>query len=351
MLSIPATWKLQRHRAGTVTSHFPGRPWGRGRRSAGTQTEKDIMHLKLVVFAFSLLAAAAYPVLPNDETSWREGSRDNPGQIANQAADKTPVLKDVHGGWKQQLEDSELYSRDVPAGWPKLGVASEQLRARLMQELRELREKLAAYAPPPETALRDRLAPLTRHLRGALHTSTQELCARLARAPEAAGEGQQAAAWRVGLAVGGGLQDLSAHLEQFHAQVSAALRELGGTLTQPSQEEVTAALRTEVEAFRAGLQSRAAALQAGLEETPSTAQSLRERLSKGMAQFCHASSEQNQQLSDRIERYLEGLGLGEGQGRGPGEVTSPPLGSTGSLKEDFSLRLSALLRDIMQTLN
>ncbi|XP_036393332.1 uncharacterized protein zgc:162608 [Megalops cyprinoides] len=316
------------------------------------------MHLKLVVFAFYLLAAAAYPVLPNDETSWRERSWDSPSQTANQAADKTPVLKHAHSGnWKQQLEDSELYSRDVPADWPKLGVASERLRARLMQELRELREKLAAYAPPPEQglpALRDRLAPLTRHLRGALHTSTQELCTQLSRhaqGPEAEGEGQQEAVWRVGLAVGGGLQDLSAHLEEFHTQASGALRELGGTLTQPSQEEVTAVLRREVEAFRAELQSRAAALRVGLEETPPTVQPLGERLSKGVAQFCHASSEQNQQLSDRIEKYLEGLEPGEGQGRGPGEVTSPPLGSTGSLKEDFSLRLSALLRDIMQTLN
>ncbi|KAJ8368258.1 hypothetical protein SKAU_G00082860 [Synaphobranchus kaupii] len=316
------------------------------------------MYLNVLILVVSFGATAGLPVLQNTGSLW-----DYSSQKANQAGDKTELIKEDHI-WKSSLENSDLYSdlyaRDIPQGQGplagdlrrKLNLESQRLRARLAQELRELRERLAsAFASHPTPLPLQRPAPaghahLARRLRDALDGNTRELCSGLGRylqRPETArgpapeqGTHYQEAVRGMGRELSDSDRELTARLAEFQTEVSSAA---GG------QGDAAAALRSEVEAFSAGVRSRAESLRAGLAGT----QSPGEGLSKQVEQFCRSSDEENRLFVGRIERQLEALG--QGQSEGPGEVPSLSPSSTGSLGEDFSPKLSALLQDILQTLN
>ncbi|XP_035240346.1 apolipoprotein A-IV isoform X2 [Anguilla anguilla] len=331
------------------------------------------MHLKALVLVISFVATAGLPVPQNNDSTRPEASWDYSSQTANQAADKTELTKEADRTWKSSLESSDLYgdlyAHDVSQSQGsltgdlrrKLSLESQRLSARLAQELRELRERLAAaFAAHPTASLppqrapaaaRDRLALPTHRLRDALDSDARELCSALRRyaqgpetgggpAPEPGATRYEDAARGMGRALGASERELTARLAEFQAEASGATGGQGGA---------AAALRAEVEAFGAGVRSRAESLRTGLAGT----QSLGEGLSKHVEQFCRSSEEENRRFAGRIERQLEALGQGErgalSEGLGEAPFVSPS--STGSLGEDFSPKLNALLQDILQTLS
>ncbi|XP_064158813.1 apolipoprotein A-IV isoform X2 [Anguilla rostrata] len=331
------------------------------------------MHLKALVLVISFVATAGLPVPQNNDSTRPEASWDYSSQTANQAADKTELTKEAET-WKSSLESSDLYgdlyAHDVSQSQGsltgdlrrKLSLESQRLRARLAQELRELRERLAAAfaahptasLPPqraPAAAARDRLALPAHRLRDALDSDARELCSALRRyaqgpetgggpAPEPGATRYEDAARGMGRALGASESELTARLAEFQAEASGATGGQGGA---------AAALKAEVEAFGAGVRSRAESLRAGLAGT----QSLGEGLSKHVEQFCRSSEEENRRFAGRIERQLEALGQGErgALSEGLGEALFVSPSSTGSLGEDFSPKLNALLQDILQTLS
>lgn len=263
--------------------------------------------------------------------------------------------------WKSSLENTDPYAGDLSRGSGplagdlrrKLSLESQRLRARLTQELRELQERLAAAfvtnpapSPPPgpSPAARERLAALALRLHHALDSDARELCSRLTRyaqAPETADRSEPAACYQdaargIGQALDDGERQLNARLEEFREEVAST----AGGAGDPS-----AALRREVEAFGVRVRSRGQALRAGLAGT----QSFGEVLSNHVERFCRSSAEENRLFADSVERQLEALR--RGQSELPAEVPSVSSSSMGSLGEDFSPKLSALLQDILQTLN
>ncbi|KAG5836878.1 hypothetical protein ANANG_G00233360 [Anguilla anguilla] len=303
------------------------------------------MHLKALVLVISFVATAGLPVPQNNDSTRPEASWDYSSQTANQAADKTELTKEADRTWKSSLESSDLYgdlyAHDVSQSQ---GSLTGDLRRKLSLESQRLR------APAPAAAAaRDRLALPAHRLRDALDSDARELCSALRRyaqgpetaeAPPRAGARARGGRAGMGRALGASERELTARLAEFQAEASGATGGQGGA---------AAALRAEVEAFGAGVRSRAESLRAGLAGT----QSLGEGLSKHVEQFCRSSEEENRRFAGRIERQLEALGQGErgalSEGLGEAPFVSPS--STGSLGEDFSPKLNALLQDILQTLS
>ncbi|XP_061072525.1 apolipoprotein A-IV [Conger conger] len=329
-----------------------------GKRLDGLRTSEPSMHLKVLILGMSIVVTAGLPVLQNTDSTRAESLWDYSSQKANQAADKTELTKEVDRTWKSSLEGSDLYGDPYGGdlsqaqGWlagdlqRKLALESQRLRARLMQELSELRERLAAvFASPPAPSLtpqqsapdaREHLAPRLRH---ALDSDARELCSRLTGyspdAPEP-GARYEDAARGMGLALGDSERRLSARLAEFLSEAGSVTGGQGGS---------PAGLRGDVEAFGAGVRNRTQALREALAGT----RSFGEGLSRHVEQFCRSEEEENRLFVDNVERRLEALG--QGRSEGPGEVPSVSPSSTGSLGEDFSPKLSALLQDILQTLN
>ncbi|KAG9348575.1 hypothetical protein JZ751_002311 [Albula glossodonta] len=315
--------------------------------------------------------ALRQPGWQNTDSSRTEASWEYPDQKANQVADKTELIKEVNNIWKSSLENSALYGQGVLQGQSPLGgdlrrklsLESQRLRTRLEQELRELRERLSSafsfvyptLTPPLQltpASAHDQLVPLSRQLRDTLDNNTHKLCVSLshyAHGPETTNSQgpspssapkqsiqYQEAVQGIDQMLGSSDHEMTAHLEEFQTQAVGMAEGLGGR---------AAVLRQEVEAFSAGVRSRAESLRAGLDSI----QAFRGGLSKHVVQFCHTSSEENRLFSRRIEQQL--AALGQGRREDPGEIHSVPPESTGSLVEDFSPKLTALLQDILKTLN
>ncbi|KAI1893484.1 hypothetical protein AGOR_G00124200 [Albula goreensis] len=335
------------------------------------QSFTKMQHLKAIILVISFMAAKGLPVQQNTDSSRTEASWEYPDQKANQVADKTELIKEVSNIWKSSLENSALYGQGVLQGQSPLGgdlrrklsLESQRLRTRLEQELRELRERLSSafsFVYPTlttplqltPTSAHDQLVPLARQLRDTLDNNTRKLCASLSQyvhgpettnsqgpSPSSAPEQPiqyQEAMQGIDQMLGSSDREMTAHLEEFQTQAVGMAEGLGGG---------AAVLRQEVEAFGAGVRSRAESLRAGLDSI----QAFRGGLSKHVVQFCHTSSEENRLFSRRIEQQL--AALGQGRREAPGEIPSVPPESTGSLVEDFSPKLTALLQDILKTLN
>ncbi|KAJ8280623.1 hypothetical protein GJAV_G00057010 [Gymnothorax javanicus] len=335
--------------------------------STGTKSKPSMLR-KILILVISFVAIAGRPVLQNTDSTRAETLWDHSSQKANQAIDKTDLIKEEDKMWKNSLENSDLYgvlstrngpqSPDTVAGDlnRKLSLESQRLQARLAQELRELRERLAtAFSAHPSPSPRKqcapatscgRLAALAQRLRDALEGDTRKLCSSLNRCSRGSEtsdgsvpeeyKGYQEVVQSMGQLLDNSEREVTTHLAEFQTEVS---KMMGG------QGDATTALRAEVERYAAGVQSRVRSLKAVLAET----QSLGDGLSKHVDQFCHSSEEENRLFAGRIERQLETSG--RGQGEGLEEVPSLSPSSTGSLGEDFSPKLSALLHDILQTLN
>ncbi|XP_071756710.1 uncharacterized protein LOC139912728 [Centroberyx gerrardi] len=336
------------------------------------------MHLKVVIFALSFLTTSAYPL--HRGTTSREAAWADPK--LNQAHDKAELTKDVDNAYKSHVDSSGLYSQEddhnknpmVEEMRRKLNVESERLCTRLRQELAELRERLSPYPAHPSSALasmRERLAPLTQQLQSSLSSSTQDLCGQLSlylqglELAEAQAEAspalyRDAFHWMSQTLEHSGSK-LAEIISDFQTKTSGVidhLKEISASEGEGAKEgakpglwqEMSSRLGQEVSSLRLEAQSRVGALKAELAALLVTAQPLKAEVTASMDRFCQSAALQGQVFQARIERLF--LGLEEEME--VQEASSPSSSSSsiqpgGSLQEDFSVKLSALIQDILHS--
>ncbi|TNN61802.1 hypothetical protein EYF80_028024 [Liparis tanakae] len=307
-------------------------------------------------------AAPAPYRLPRDtrEATWTDLK-------VNQAYDKTEPSKDVNHIYKTNIDGGDLYGPDDPGSknpvaeemQRKLNVESERLRIRLRQELSELRERLSSSPAQLAVALagmRERLAPLTRQLQSSLSSGTRDLCGQLSlylRGPETAearsnpaSSLNQGAAYRMSQSLERGAAKVSVLISDFHAQTVGEmerLKEVGADHWQ----RIILRLGQEVSALRTEAQMRTGSLQAELAALigPGEAE-VAEVTAAGAERFCQNAAAQSHFFQGRMERLFQGL---EEELEVPGASSLAPVSSSSSLQEDFSEKLSALIRDIMHS--
>ncbi|XP_037330466.2 uncharacterized protein zgc:162608 [Pungitius pungitius] len=322
------------------------------------------MHLKVVIFAVSFLTASAYPLLRYT----REATRD-----ANQAHDKTEPIKDDDNIYKTNIDSSDLYGRDDLTKNPvaeemqrKLNMESERLRVRLRQELAELRERLSPSPAHPSSAvasMRERLAPLTQQLQSSLSSNTNDLCGQLSlylqglETAEEQAEANPALRREAFQWVSQTLEHSSAKaaavIGDFHAKTAEVMDHLKATLAAGEQEaaesahwpEMSSRLGQEVSLLRMEAQERTGALKSELAALLETPRLCEAEVTDAMKRFCENAALQSQVFDVRMERLFQGL---EEESKVQGAYGLSPLSSS-SLQGDFTVRLSALIQDIMHS--
>ncbi|XP_077064649.1 uncharacterized protein LOC143716225 isoform X2 [Siphateles boraxobius] len=300
-----------------------------------------------------LSSFSAFPL--NDEISREAFSL----QRDNQATDKKNVGKDSNGMWKNHVVSSDLYSQDSynPMAAElrhKLSMESERLRARLKQELAELRERLSLYPSHPKHTManvKEFLAPFTKQLQTALQSNTQELCEKLnlnlqELNPEEATLYQEAVQ-KITQALDESHQKRTTAFEDFKTKAFEVVEEERDSSGKELWEEVTARLGQELCTFSLEVQGKVAALKIALAGHLASAQPPRDLMASKVDQFCQNSSARNQQFISKLD--LQMITLQENQSHG--ESSGFHQTNIESIQEDFSTRLTALLQDIVHTLN
>lgn len=263
------------------------------------------------------------------------------------------------GMWKNHVVSSDLYSQDSynPMAAElrrKLSMESERLRARLKQELTELRERLSPYPSHPKHTManvKEFLAPFTKQLETALQSNTQELCEKLnlnlqELNPEEATLYQEAVQ-RITQALDESHQKRTAAFEDFKTKAFEAVEEKRDSSGKELWEEVTARLGQELCTFSLEVQGKVAALKIALTGHLASAQPPRDVMASKVDQFCQNSSAQNKKFISNLD--LQMIALQENQSHG--ESSGFHQTNIESIQEDFSTRLTALLQDIVHTLN
>lgn len=393
------------------------------------------MHLEVVIFVLSLLSTSAHPPRRDSrEAVWADPD-------ANQANDKTDELgKDVTTAYKTQVDRGDLYTRlDVTQQHNnpmveemrrKVHAESERLRARLRQELAELR---AALSPTPTPlapsagggsssvlGLRRGLRPLSRQLQSTMAADTRELCGQLGLYLRRLEEGRAEAAEAEAGAAGTRPSTTALYLEavrwmsqtledsgrrlahvigDFHAKASAVIDRFrgsegegeaagAGAIEPALLQEMEVRWGTEVAWLKTEVRGRAAAVQAELAAllvvgggTGTRSGTLAEEVASTVERFCHGAALQNQVFQERIRRLPQGLEVKAAAGgrgtlqqaqtlaHGVGYLPPPPLllawssvagtsssstsgsGTSSTLQEDFSAKLTALIQDILTSVN
>uniref|UniRef100_A0A3B3RNP1 Uncharacterized protein n=1 Tax=Paramormyrops kingsleyae TaxID=1676925 RepID=A0A3B3RNP1_9TELE len=229
--------------------------------------------------------------------------------------------------WKRMMGDSG------PGRIAADGEA-ERLRARLLGQLAELREKLPAYMDP-----HFHLRALIWRLHRGLSASLQELCSGLLWRNKGPNISQDPPSFQEALqsmdqAVEGAQQLMVSQLEDVQIQLASTLG--------PAQRSVSTILVQELEAFRIGFWSRATMLRESLGQEPGW----ESRMSPGVTQFCLSAKTDIMELRAQLEQHLEGL-----QQNWHRVSTLQPYAGSSSLGSEFSAKLSFLLRDIRQALD
>nr|XP_040030098.1 uncharacterized protein zgc:162608 [Gasterosteus aculeatus aculeatus] len=319
------------------------------------------MHLKVVIFALSFLTASAYPLTPEEAT-----------RKANQAHDKTEPIKDDDNIYKTNIDSSDLYGRDDLTKNPvaeemqrKLNMESERLRIRLRQELAELRERLSPSPAHPSSALasmRERLAPLTQQLQSSLSSNTKDLCGQLSlylQGLETAEEQaeanpalyQEAFQW-VSQTMEHSSAKVAAVIDDFHAktvEMIDRLKEISGGEQEAAESEqwleISSRLGQEVGLLRMEAQERTGALKSELAALLGTSRLCKADVTDSMERFCENAALQSQVFDVRMERLFQGL---EEESEVQGAYGLSPVSSS-SLQGDFTVKLSALIQDIMHS--
>ncbi|XP_042343207.1 uncharacterized protein zgc:162608 [Plectropomus leopardus] len=329
------------------------------------------MHLKVVIFALSILTISAIPLHRNTrEATWTDSK-------ANQAHDKAELTKDVDTIYKSHIDSSDLYDQDNHSKNPvaeemqhKLNMESERLRARLRQELAELQERLSQSSAPLSTTLasmRERLAPLTQQLQSSLSSNTQDLCGQLSRylqgletaeAQAAAGPTlyQEAFHW-MSQTLEHSNSKVADLISNFHIETIAVIEHLKEISEREAAkpelwQEISSRLGQEVSSLRMEVQNRVGALKAELAALPENVWPIKAEVTASMERFCQNAALQSQVLQGRMERLFQGLEEELGvQGDSGISFSSPSLfiQPGGSLQEDFSVKLSALIQDILHS--
>ncbi|XP_056613093.1 apolipoprotein A-IV isoform X2 [Triplophysa dalaica] len=313
-----------------------------------------MMYLHIVILALTFASTTALPLHhdSSQEASWSL-------QKDNQATDKKDFAKEPNGMWKNHVVSSDLYSQDSSNPMAaelryKLSMESERLRALLKQELAELRQRLSPYPSHPKHTLanvREFLAPFTKQLQTALQSNTQELCDKLNLNlqdlnPDEAALYQEVVQ-RITLALDESHQKRTAAFENFKTKAFEAVEEQGDSSGKELWEEVTARLGQEVCTFSLDIQGKVAALKIALAGHLTSAQPPRDVMTSKVDQFCQISSVHNQQFISNLDQHI--ITLQENVGNG--EPSAFHQTNIESIQEDFSSRLSALLQDIVHTLN
>lgn len=277
------------------------------------------------------------------------------------------------------MDSSALYDQDDDSKTPvgvemqrKLNMESERLRIRLHQELAELRERLSpstAHFSSTLVTMRERLAPLTQQLQSSLSSNTQDLCGQLSlylqglESVEVQAEAspalyQEAFGW-MSQTLEHSSSKVANIISDFHTKtigVIEHLKEISAGEEEAAKtklwQEISSRLGQEVSSLRLEVQNRVGALRAELSALLETAQPHTAEMKASMEQFCQNAALQSQVFQARMERLFQGLEEElEFQGA---SILSPSSSSLsiqpgGSLREDFSLKLSALIQDILHS--
>ncbi|XP_054650334.1 uncharacterized protein zgc:162608 [Dunckerocampus dactyliophorus] len=303
------------------------------------------MHSEKVIFTiftFAILEVSAFPRHRDSrEATWSDS-------MANQAHHKSKLTKDVDKIYKSHIDDSGLYNHSEDDHnknqvseemQRKINMESERLRARLRQELTELRERLAlspAHRSSTLASVRERLAPLAQQLHGSLSSSTRSLCHELGLSLQSP-EDPEAFNWMT-QTLEQGTSKLADILDGFMAQTTEAmehLREASEAANTGILQEFSSRLGQEVTSLKMEAQNKLETLKAELLKADAAA---------AVEHFCQNSAQQLH-FQGRMERLVTGM-------EEELEVQSGPSlseHSGGSLQEDFSLKLSALIQDILHS--
>ncbi|XP_072547624.1 uncharacterized protein [Salminus brasiliensis] len=316
------------------------------------------MLLQFMILATSLAAAIAFPVqqgTASGEALWTVQE-----EIENLATNKADISKEFNGMWKSHVVSTDLYSPDAQNPMAaelrrKLSQESERLRARLRQELLELRQRLSPYPTHPQLTpanVRELLAPFTQKLQRALDSNTQELCGQLSLSlqglqglqPDGPSPYQEAVG-KIGQALDESHRRRTVAFEDFKTKAFEAVEEDRDGSKKDLWEEVTARLGQEIVSFSLEVQGKVAALKVSLTGLLTSAEPAKAEADSKVLQFCQSSSAQNQKFIADLEQQIASLEEKQSHGDPSSHVNIE------SIQEDFSTRLNALLADIVHTLN
>lgn len=279
--------------------------------------------------------------------------------------------------YKSDIDSSGLYNQDddhsknplAEEMQRKLIMESQRLRARLRQELAELRARLA---PSPVqlsytmASMRERLAPLTEQLQSSLSSNTQALCGQLrlylqgleaaTAQPEANQALNQEAYHWLSQTLDHSSSKLADTISDFQSKTTGVIEHLkevsiseGGAANTGLWQEISSRLGQEVSTLRMDAQNSVATLKAEFTALLETAQPLQAEATASMERFCQNAALQSQGFQTRMERLFVGLEeeLEVQAASSLSSSSSEQFG--GSLQEDFSVRLSALIQDILHS--
>ena len=281
--------------------------------------------------------------------------------------------------YKSHIDSTGLYNPDhdnksvvTEEMQRKLNMESERLRTRLRQELAELRERLSS-SPANDlsstlASMRERLAPLTQQLQSSLSSNTQDLCGQLslylqgletaeAQAETSPALYQEAFNWMSQTLEHSGskVADL---ISDFHTKtvgVIERLKEISASEQEAAKQselwqEISSRLGQEVSSLRMEAQNRVGALKAELADLLQTPRPGEAEVTATMERFCQNAALQGQVFQARVERLFQEL---EVQGASSLSLSSSFSSSSiqpgDSLQEDFSVKLSALIQDILHS--
>lgn len=269
--------------------------------------------------------------------------------------------------WKSHVENADLYSQDSrgplagESSLQKPTLVSERLRARLRQQLAELRARLwpqSAATPEAVAGIRELLVPLTEQLQGTLSASVHDLCQQLKQhlqelqpaMPASDHQGAPSYQFLVPL-VSRSLEASSGRMTssilEFRARSTAAAESLQNTEQRELLLEVAARLGQEAASLEQEFRSRVGGLQASLGSLLLSAPPHGDGdMSSSTARFCQHTRALIQQFSQDLEGQFTQL---EQRQAGGGSAPAPLRADF--LREDFTSRLRSLLQEIMQTLN
>ncbi|KAM9811810.1 uncharacterized protein ACBT44_011269 isoform 2-T2 [Syngnathus typhle] len=305
---------------------------------------KENMHSEkviVIICTFAILAISAYPHRGTRDVTWTDSK-------ANQAQPKSEITKEADKIYKSQIDDSSLYHNEdeynknpfTDEMQRKIIGESDRLRARLHQELAQLRERLApspAHLASMLASVRERLAPLAQQL----DNNTHGLCNQLKMyvSPEV-NPYPEVHGWMTQE-----LEQSASKMADILAEFMSQTREVTERLREMSEVEVThedfwrgfsSRLESEVKSLKAEVQNSLETLKAELADQSESVRPLK----AAVECFCQLQTSQA-----RIERLLTSM-------EEELEVqlsSSHPVYSGGLLQEDFSVKLSALIQDILHS--
>lgn len=278
--------------------------------------------------------------------------------------------------YKSQIDNSGLYNQDDQNKNPvaeemqrKLNMETERLRTRLRQELAELRERLSpspAHLSSTLASMRERLAPLTQQLQSSLSSNTQDLCSQLSlylqglETAEARTEAspailQEAFHW-MSQTVEHSSSKVAGIISDFHSKTIRAiehLKEISASEEEIAKselwQEISSRVGQEVSSLRVEAQNSLGVLKAELAALLETARPHKAEVTASMERYCQNAALQSQVFQTWMERLFQGLEEVQGGSSLSPSSSYSPIQPAGSLQEDFSVKLSALIQDILHS--